>query len=39
MRDIRQENARPIQGILAGTALGAAFWIVVLLVVALLAEL
>jgi hypothetical protein len=30
-----QENARPIQGILAGTALGAAFWIIVLLVTAL----
>lgn len=35
MANMSKDNAPPIHGILAGTALGAAFWAIVLLVVAL----
>ena len=34
--NMSSENARPIHGIIAGTALGAAFWIVIALLSALL---
>jgi hypothetical protein len=39
MNNMTEEHARPIHGILAGTALGAVFWLLVLVVSELLAAL
>jgi hypothetical protein len=34
MRQLAEEDARPVEGILTGTVLGVAFWVLVLLIVA-----
>jgi hypothetical protein len=34
MRQLAEEDSRPVEGILTGTMLGVAFWAVVLLIVA-----
>jgi hypothetical protein len=33
-RQLAEEDSRPVEGILTGTALGVAFWLIVLLIVA-----